>query len=1214
MGEVFAGRQPAPAMHVLVSLILRLTKPDEMPQRVALCETALASVDRRAQAQLWAYLNTELGNSLVLTTQGEREENLERAIGCFRRALDGYPRRSNAKAWATVHVNLAMAFQNRIRGVRADNLEKSISGYQKALAVYAELDLRQELAVTRSHLATAYAERVRGSRAANLEKTISLYRQISRFYTRKAFQAQWGTVQDRLAVAYQNRIRGARADNLEKSIARCRLALQVRTREAGPEDWAATQHNLASAYSLRIRGRRAANIERAIAGYQEALEVYTREDFPEQWANVQANLASAYLSRIHGPRAGNLEMAIGYYQQALLVARRESPGEQWALVQNNLALSYAQRIDGIRADNLEEAISRYHQVLEVRTRETVPRDWALTQHLLANAYAERIRGARAENIEEAISRYQQALEVRTRRRFPEDWAGTQNNLASAYQNRIHGERAENLEQAISRYRQALRVYTRKAYPRDWAMTQANLASAYVERPGDERAENLERAIRYYRKVLEVFTRSAFPEQWAVAQNNLASAYQKRIRGDRARNLEQAIAHYLDVFQVRTRDAFPWQWAMAEHNLAGAYSVRLAGPREANLEQAISCYRQALKVRTRSSSPPDWASTQHQLAHAYSQRVRGRRSDNLRRAIHCYRRALEVRTPAAFPQDCRESAYRLGRLLYQAGRSAEARQALETAHQAVEVLRGEVRRDVAKRSLARQNADLYARLVSCCIAAQDSGAAFRYAAAGKGRAFVDLLATARLDLLAAGVSDPGLAADLTTMSNLRQQIDNVLAAMAGESGQVLGSPAAGPGVTSADPAWPADLLAAELRKLHERDSRQWAAMSLKYPALTATQQVPALSADQARHMAAAVAATLVEFYRHAEGWCAFVVTADAIEYVPLPLVADELLARMAAWVGRLDYPEGRNQLSLSQLADWHDAVIAPLAGLLPAGGPVVLAPFGQLHVLPLAAAVGRPGMRYLAEDYQVSFVPSLTALGAALEQASRSGQDRAQVPRRLLNVAYPGAVDSRHYLRNVLAEAANIGRQFSETTPLYEQAATPDAVLRRSRDQDIVHFGCHGWFDAESPEQSGLLLSGGWLTVQRIITELRMERARVATLGACVSGQEAVRRGDEHVGLLQAMLTSGVQAVVASLWSVDDAATRALFEAFYARLLARDSPAQALQAAARAVRSHPGHPEWQHPYYWAAFQVSGVAVDAGQGGSGETAASRAGSADPARADD
>jgi CHAT domain-containing protein len=149
-------------------------------------------------------------------------------------------------------------------------------------------------------------------------------------------------------------------------------------------------------------------------------------------------------------------------------------------------------------------------------------------------------------------------------------------------------------------------------------------------------------------------------------------------------------------------------------------------------------------------------------------------------------------------------------------------------------------------------------------------------------------------------------------------------------------------------------------------------------------------------------------------------------------------------------------------------------------------------------------------------------------------------------------------------------------------------VTHSREQNVVHFGCHGWFDAEQPEESGLLLAGGMLTVQRIINELRLNQALLATLGACESGRTALQSGDEYTGLMQALMTTGVQAVVASLWKVDDDATHTLFAVFYDKLVAGHSPAKALQEAARLVREHPEHPHWAHPYYWAAFQVSGLA--------------------------
>jgi hypothetical protein len=76
-------------------------------------------------------------------------------------------------------------------------------------------------------------------------------------------------------------------------------------------------------------------------------------------------------------------------------------------------------------------------------------------------------------------------------------------------------------------------------------------------------------------------------------------------------------------------------------------------------------------------------------------------------------------------------------------------------------------------------------------------------------------------------------------------------------------------------------------------------------------------------------------------------------------------------------------------------------------------------------------------------------------------------------------------------------------------------------------------------------------------------------------------GDELVGLTRAFTFAGTLTVVASLWSVDDAATEALMVAFYRHWQAGMGKAEALQAAQAEVRE-----EYPSPYYWAAFVLSG----------------------------
>ena len=1184
--------QPTPELLALVNEIRRLTRPTDMPRRVELCRQALALVARETQPEQWAWLQVDLGVSLVENPLGNRADNLEEAIRNYSQALTVYTSQAYPAEWAYIMNSLGNAYCDRIKGERADNLEKAIRYYTQALTVRTRQAFPQMWASTMNNLATAYSDRIRGAKADNLEQAIRYYTQALTVYTRQAFLEKWAMTINNLAAAYSKRIRGARADNLEEAISYYTQALTVYTPQAFPADWAMTINNLAEAYQNRIRGTRADNLEEAIKHATQALTVRTRQAFPQQWASTMGNLGIAYSNRIRGARADNLEQAISYYTQALTVYTRQTFPQKWAQTMNNLANAYSDRIRGARADNLEEAISYYRQALTVYTRQAFPEKWASTMNNLANAYWVRIRGERADNLEEAISYHTQALTVYTRQAFPADWANTMNNLGQAYLYRIRGARADNLEEAIKHATEALTVYTRQAFPAKWASIMNNLALAYSERIRGSRADNLEEAIKHATQALTVRTRQAFPEKWAKTMNNLAVAYGNRIRGVRADNLEEAIKHATQALTVYTRQAAPNDWAATMGNLALAYLYRIRGARADNLEEAIKHATQALTVYTRQAFPEKWASTTNNLAVAYGNRIRGERADNLSKAISHGRQALTVYTPQAFPQACRNTAYGLGLLLYDEERFAEAREALVTAHEAVEALRGEVLREGAKKKLASENADLYARLVFCCLYEGDKEAAFQYTTAGKGRAFVDTLASGGFNILSAIKSNPTLANDplLQQYRLLIQEIDNLRLTLNSDH-------------VSADDK---KRLRPELEGHLSEYERLWEDLTFKYPNLTATVAAPSLTASDAMTLAADLQATLVEYVEHAGGWSAFVVTKDGIEHVSLDKVDETLLKDTSDWIKTLETKSAGNLnaerrmafgllITSTHLTGLHDAFIAPLQAYLPSAGQaerLIIAPFGALHQLPMGAAQNRDTKAYLSQAYTLTGTPTLAALRVSLDEARKANWQFSQ-PKQPLHVAHAGQQGMTNLLEKVSDSEAQMAKMFPKVVKLLSsQDANLAAVAEHASGRDLIHFYCHGIFEPDNPNQSGLLLHDGFLTVQRIITDLDLSQTNLTALAACESGRVDVGQGEELVGLIQALLTSGSKAVVATLWKVNEPATQAFFQHFYCAIKAGHSPAEALSHATQAIRQTE---DWEHPYFWAAFQISGLgfsgAIDA-----------------------
>lgn len=317
-------------------------------------------------------------------------------------------------------------------------------------------------------------------------------------------------------------------------------------------------------------------------------------------------------------------------------------------------------------------------------------------------------------------------------------------------------------------------------------------------------------------------------------------------------------------------------------------------------------------------------------------------------------------------------------------------------------------------------------------------------------------------------------------------------------------------------------------------------------------------------------TLLSYYVAGNQPLAFIITRDSFRSVPLDVTVSQLNNaifefRQFAGVG------AEPPSSVRQLYGW---LVAPVRSQLTT--PVVgVIPHNIINYVPLGALYD--GSRYFAEDYDLFYLPSASALPLVQAKRKQGGEPV------LLSVAYsqPAGLPA---LRFADAEARAVAELFGGAA-LTGSDATEQALEERTAGVRILHLAAHAEANDANPLFSRVLLApdpagDGALNLAEVY-HLDLGQADLVVLSACQTQIGARGGGDDMLALSRAFILAGSPSVVASLWNVDDQATSDLMLAFYRNLKAGAGKAAALRAAQNEIRAR-----YPNPYYWAAFTLIG----------------------------
>jgi CHAT domain-containing protein len=268
--------------------------------------------------------------------------------------------------------------------------------------------------------------------------------------------------------------------------------------------------------------------------------------------------------------------------------------------------------------------------------------------------------------------------------------------------------------------------------------------------------------------------------------------------------------------------------------------------------------------------------------------------------------------------------------------------------------------------------------------------------------------------------------------------------------------------------------------------------------------------------------------------------------------------------------------LDYLRPIADELIGPVREHLANVDVLYIIPHGHLFYFPFHAFPMSDGS-YLIDHKPLAYIPSTTLLLNA-RLARRSEQ-----PARFLGIGTGSATDPgsrRQDFENEIEALAAL-HTWNGHEKLLGNRAIKKTICEYGSNFDVIHFACHGRFNADDPFDSALECADSLLTA-REIAELKL-KAHLVYLSACVSGRHDIQPGDEILGLTRAFIRAGAACLVGSLWPISGfKPTRLLMECFYdAWLVRKQSKVEAMQFAQIEVKKR-----FAHPYHWAPFVLVG----------------------------
>ena len=906
------------------------------------------------------------------------------------------------------------------------------------------------------------------------------------------------------------------------------------------------------------------NCRKRFGEYDEALELLsTALEMKRQLGErAEEGATLSHLGLVYW-ELGEYQVAIERFESSSEIAREVGDAELEGANLNNLSLVYDE------LGEYERSLEQYQQALDVYRGVDFPRGESDTLgnmggvHLLLGHYRE------------ACELYRQSLAIGEREGLKYSMSVDRGNLALCQLG------LGRVEEALADFDRALALTRQIGAHQDEAYWLSGKGRALVG------LGRYDEGLSLFRESVERYEEMGARGEMIEALHELGALYVRL--GDLASaevNLRRAVETAREIGSARAvtlglQALGDLEWRRGHEEQAGAlYAEALRRAREANEESLVAEGLLGIAAIELQSSRLDEAASRAGEALEIGRRIEALAVEAEAQfalgEIGRLRGAAEV--ALTLFDEAETSAGRLGdpdllwrikhgqgRTLEQAGRNEEAVAALEDSVVIIESVRGRLREERFRAGYLQDKYQVYVDLVRLLLRAGRTEAAFGIAERLRAHGYLELVSRRRSGLR----SEQQRLLEVELVERIRQ-LQQAIDAERGRVGAEYRQRAVD--------FFSHELVAAEteyqtfLDDLRRVDPSSAAQREVVVP--TVGQVQAGLPAD----------ALLLEYVLAEDSVFVFGITRGQLRSHEVRVGGKDLYARVALLRDLIRQPA--NEDWRRPAASLAAVLLHPLieAGWLDGAERLYVVPHGALHFLPFGVLpMSSRGERLVVEDLAVTLLPAAAVLAGGL---------KAETAEKSLLAMAPASTGLAHAADEVQGVSELFGR---DPTVLIGDSALESVFKDLAPGYRVVHLASHGYFNKLNPMLSGLELEAdatddGRLQVHEIL-DLSLA-ADLVVLSACETGLSSghlaeIPVGDDFVGLTRAFLHAGSNAVLSTLWQVNDRFTVTVMQGFYRRVATTGEVGDLSLALAEAQRDGLRHPRYGHPYYWAPFVLVGA---------------------------